>query len=136
MQILSMESPSITSLLQGDPIASVHAHLNTIGALDAGPIFENPTRLFTKHIQHGALCNEDPYGIPTPSGPFATFPSSPREGEDPVGGPNENFGGDVMQGSMSSGYRCKLCNATFNSSQAYGGHMSHHSKAKKKNMQG
>ena len=44
MQILSMESPSFTSLLQGDPIALVHAHLNTIGKLDEGPIYEMPTR--------------------------------------------------------------------------------------------
>ena len=42
-RILSMESPSVTSLLQGDPVAVVHAHLNTIGATDDGPIFEIPT---------------------------------------------------------------------------------------------
>lgn len=43
MQILSMESPSITSVLQGEPLAIVHAHLNITGVLDHGPIFENPT---------------------------------------------------------------------------------------------
>ncbi|KQK04262.1 hypothetical protein BRADI_2g12671v3 [Brachypodium distachyon] len=107
-----------------DPIATVHAHLNTIGGLDDGPIFENPTRLFTgvtsplgyvssplnhypfgsntiytQHIQHGALYNEDLYE------------------------------------PMRSGHICRFCNATFNSPQAYGGHMSHHSNQNKKNLQ-
>jgi hypothetical protein len=42
MQILSMEPPSFTSLLQEDPIAVVHAHLNIVGGLDEGSIFEMP----------------------------------------------------------------------------------------------
>jgi hypothetical protein len=48
MQILSMEPPSFTSLLQEDPIAVVHAHLNTIGGLDDGPIYEMPTKHVTE----------------------------------------------------------------------------------------
>jgi hypothetical protein len=43
MQMLSMEPPSFTSLLQEDPVAVVHAHLHTIGGLDEGPIYEMPT---------------------------------------------------------------------------------------------
>ncbi|KAF8692509.1 hypothetical protein HU200_039609 [Digitaria exilis] len=45
MRITSMDPPSITSLLQGDPVAVLHAHLNTIEGLDLGPIFENPTQV-------------------------------------------------------------------------------------------
>jgi len=45
MTIMSMEAPPITSLLQGDPVAVLHAHLNTIEGLDLGPIFENPTEV-------------------------------------------------------------------------------------------
>ncbi|KQK08348.1 hypothetical protein BRADI_2g41314v3 [Brachypodium distachyon] len=152
-------SPSITSLLQGDPIASVHAHLNTIGGLDDGPIFENPTMLFTgvplgyassppnlhpfssntiytQQIQHGALYNEDIYGVRTPSGPSAIFPSTPREDTTLIDGQTISFASDVMQDSMRSGHICRFCNATFNLRQAYGGHMSHHSKQNKKNLQG
>jgi hypothetical protein len=43
MQMLSMEPPSFTSLLQEDPVAVVHAHLHTLGGLDEGPIYEMPT---------------------------------------------------------------------------------------------
>jgi hypothetical protein len=42
LQILSMEPPSFTSLLQENPIAVVHAHLNIVGGLDEGSIFEMP----------------------------------------------------------------------------------------------
>jgi hypothetical protein len=48
MQILSMEPPSFTSLLQEDPVAVVHAHLHTIGGLDEGPIYEMPTMCVSK----------------------------------------------------------------------------------------
>jgi hypothetical protein len=43
IQMLSMEPPSFTSLLQEDPVAVVRAHLHTIGGLDEGPIYEMPT---------------------------------------------------------------------------------------------
>jgi hypothetical protein len=48
MQMLSMEPPSFTSLLQEDPVAVVHAHLHTIGGLDEGPIYEMPTMCVSK----------------------------------------------------------------------------------------
>ncbi|OEL28642.1 hypothetical protein BAE44_0010340, partial [Dichanthelium oligosanthes] len=88
MAIMSMDAPSITSLLQGDPVAVLHAHLNIIQGADLGPIFGNPTQ--------------------------STSSSSMK---------NER-GGHI--------YQCKICPATFVSSKAYGGHMSSHSKAKKR----
>ncbi|TVU20780.1 hypothetical protein EJB05_30376, partial [Eragrostis curvula] len=45
MQILSMEPPSIKSLLDGDPTAILHAHLSVAGLLEPGPIFNEPTSL-------------------------------------------------------------------------------------------
>ena len=109
MTIMSMEAPPITSLLQGDPVAVLHAHLNTIEGLDLGPIFENPTEV-------------------------------PMEQQVPV---RETIGAfdniaQGMPGSMMKNereghiYECKICPAKYSSAQAFGGHMSHHSKAKKK----
>ncbi|RCV25353.1 hypothetical protein SETIT_5G159700v2 [Setaria italica] len=43
--IMSMDAPPITSLVQGDPVAVLHAHLNTIRGSDLGPSFENPTQV-------------------------------------------------------------------------------------------
>ncbi|KAF8676510.1 hypothetical protein HU200_046942 [Digitaria exilis] len=42
VRLSSMEPPSITSLLQGDKTAILHAHLDITGALDSGPIFHDP----------------------------------------------------------------------------------------------
>ena len=109
MAIMSMEAPPITSLLQGDHVAVLHAHLNTIEGLDLGPIFENPTEV-------------------------------PKEQQVPVMetvGASDNIA-QSMSGSMMKNereghiYECKICPAKFSSAQAFGGHMSHHSKAKKK----
>ncbi|CAL4950022.1 unnamed protein product [Urochloa decumbens] len=103
MAIMSMDAPPITSLLQGDPTAVLHAHLNTIQGSDLGPIFEDPTLVPMKE----------------------TIGASDK----------------VVQGMSSSMmksegdkdiYECKICSAKFFSPQALGGHMSHHSKAKKK----
>ena len=42
VRVLSMEPPSITSLLQGNKTAILRAHLDITGALDPGPIFQDP----------------------------------------------------------------------------------------------
>uniref|UniRef100_A0A453E815 C2H2-type domain-containing protein n=4 Tax=Triticinae TaxID=1648030 RepID=A0A453E815_AEGTS len=138
-RIFSMESPSITSLLQGDPIAVVNAHLNTIGAIDDGPIFEIPTRSVYKgpqNIPHGTLTRDASYVVPTPFGPFATSSHDPREDKTPMGVPNGITNSGIVHTTTSSRkYRCSICNLTFNSSQAFGGHMSSHSKARKNKLQ-
>ncbi|VAH73661.1 unnamed protein product [Triticum turgidum subsp. durum] len=138
-RIFSMESPSITSLLQGDPIAVVNAHLNTIGAIDDGPIFEIPTRRVYKgpqNIPHGTLTHDATYVVPTPLVPFATSSHGPREDKTPMDVPNGITNSGIMHNTMSSRkYRCSICNLTFNSSQAFGGHMSSHSKARKNKLQ-
>jgi transposase-like protein len=54
-----------------------------------------------------------------------------------VGALNETSDSVTSHGSVASHtYKCKICNRTFNSHQAYGGHMSSHSKIRKKNQQG
>ncbi|TVU03042.1 hypothetical protein EJB05_51434, partial [Eragrostis curvula] len=82
-KIISMEPPSITSLLQGNPTATLHAHFSIDGMSDPNPIFEE-TRLhvskeevfvsssnlnfntFTSNYmqveEFGSSCNIDPYG--------------------------------------------------------------------------
>ena len=42
VRVLSMEPPSITSLLQGNKTAILHAHLDITGASDSDPIFQDP----------------------------------------------------------------------------------------------
>lgn len=48
VQVSSMEPPSITSLLQGNKTAILHAHLEITGALDPGPIFLDPAMQIPK----------------------------------------------------------------------------------------
>ncbi|PAN30209.1 hypothetical protein PAHAL_5G338600 [Panicum hallii] len=109
MTIMSMEAPPITSLLQGDPVAVLHAHLNTIEGLDLGPIFENPTEV-PKEQQ--VLVRE-------------------------TVGASDNIAQSMSSSMMKNErgahiYECKICPAKFSSAQAFGGHKSYHSKAKKK----
>ena len=42
VRVLSMEPPSITSLLQGNKTAILHAHLDITGESDSDPIFQDP----------------------------------------------------------------------------------------------
>ncbi|KAF8692508.1 hypothetical protein HU200_039608 [Digitaria exilis] len=101
MKLTSMDPPSITSLLQGDPVAVLHAHLNTIEGLDLGPIFENPTQPRVRVSDNNV----------------------------------ESMSSSTMKnGRGSHMYECKICSTKFLSSQALGGHMSYHSKAKKKGI--
>uniref|UniRef100_A0ACD5V574 Uncharacterized protein n=1 Tax=Avena sativa TaxID=4498 RepID=A0ACD5V574_AVESA len=134
MQIFSMEPPSFTSLLQEDPIAVVQAHLNTIAGLDEGPIFEMPTKCVSE-VQHEMLSRGDPDGVPTPLVPSARSTQAPREDKTLVGASNKILDSATYHGSTTSGrYTCKICSSTYNSPQVYGGHMSSHSKARKKNQ--
>jgi hypothetical protein len=55
VQVLSMEPPSITSLLQGDKTAILHAHLDIAGALDPDPIFQDPASNIPKVISLSLL---------------------------------------------------------------------------------
>ncbi|KAI5005278.1 hypothetical protein ZWY2020_032521 [Hordeum vulgare] len=136
MRILSMESPSVTSLLQGDPLAIVHAHLNTIGATNDSPIFEIPTRHVIEgqhNIPCGTLTHDATDGVPTLLAPFMASPHGVREDIIPIGVPNVTTHSVIVHDYTSlPKYTCKICNRTFYSSQAYGGHMSSHSKEKKK----
>ncbi|CAL4956932.1 unnamed protein product [Urochloa decumbens] len=103
MAIMSMDAPSITSLLQGDPVAVLHAHLNTIQGSDLGPIFEDPTQVPVKKT----ICASDNVV--------------------------QSMSSSMMKNERDKDiYECKICSAKFFSPQAFGGHMSHHSKAKKK----
>ncbi|KAM0896627.1 hypothetical protein ACQ4PT_023076 [Festuca glaucescens] len=146
MKVLSMEPPSFTSLLQEDPIVVVHAHINTIGGLDEGPIFEMPPCMLPSHpftpntiqhqqVQHGMLSHGAPYGVPNSLIPSAGSTHAPRENKTLVGALNETSDSATSHGSMvSHRYACDICNRTFNSHQAYGGHMSSHSKARRKSQ--
>jgi hypothetical protein len=109
MRIKSMDPPPLTSLLEGNPLAVLHAHFNTIKEVDLGPVFEQPTQV-------------------------------PRELLMPT---SEVFGAydNIMQRMSCSTmknergrreYVCKICSNKYFSSQAYGGHMRHHIKDKKK----
>ncbi|XP_044972157.1 uncharacterized protein LOC123439507 [Hordeum vulgare subsp. vulgare] len=139
MSIFCMESPSITSLLQGDPIAVVHAHLNTIGSMDDGPIFEIPTRRVIKDLQttqHGMLSHKSTYVVPTPLARVATSSHVTREDKTPLGIQNGmRDSGIVHNTTYLRKYTCNICNLNFYSPQAFGGHMSSHSKARKNKIQ-
>ncbi|CAO2192503.1 unnamed protein product [Urochloa humidicola] len=99
--IMSMDAPPITSLLQGDPAAVLHAHLNIIQGSDLGPIFEDPTQVPVKETTSAS------------DNVLQSMPSSMRK---------NRRGRDI--------YYCKICPAKFFSPKAFGGHMSHHSKEK------
>ncbi|KAL5221267.1 hypothetical protein ABZP36_025980 [Zizania latifolia] len=139
MQILSTtEPPPVTSLLQGDPFAVVHAHLNTTGVLDNGPIFQNSAT--TRHIPPE---QQQPFGAgrgdQSSFGTFRMSPYVPREQAAlQIGGQggdvNASVSPVVVNERVHREYTCRLCNARFRSPQAYGGHMSFHSKMEKKNM--
>uniref|UniRef100_A0A0E0JJ28 C2H2-type domain-containing protein n=1 Tax=Oryza punctata TaxID=4537 RepID=A0A0E0JJ28_ORYPU len=156
--IMSTESPPVTSLLQGDPFAVVHAHLNTTGVLDNGPIFENSSTNFLvpevnsmpsvypfplENIQpfiSSTICQQQRLQ-PRSSSHVESFspPYVPTEQPEPIGGTNSTIGVQVPAGSTAvvneRVYICRQCpNATFSTPQAYGGHMSSHSKKDKKNM--
>lgn len=99
MRIRSMDPPPpITLLLQGNPLAVLHAHFNTVDEVaDLGPVFERPAQ--QQVVQR----------MP---------PRTALENNGRGGGRHE--------------YVCKICSTRFFSAQAFGGHMSHHSKVKAK----
>uniref|UniRef100_A0A8I6WQL8 C2H2-type domain-containing protein n=1 Tax=Hordeum vulgare subsp. vulgare TaxID=112509 RepID=A0A8I6WQL8_HORVV len=138
-QKFSMEVSSFTSLLRKEPNSIAHSLLNTVGESDDGSISKMATRLVSKqeqNIQDGRLLHGAPYGLPAPGSLVMQSSHAPREDKIPLVGPNGNSTSANMHGStISRKYTCKICSATFNTSQAYGGHMSSHSKARMKSLQ-
>jgi hypothetical protein len=109
MRIKSMDPPPLTSLLQGNRLVVLHAHFNTIEEVDLGPVFEQPTQL--------------------PSEP----PMPTREVFDAYNNIVQRMPHSTLENEKGRvEYVCRICSAKFFSGQAYGGHMSHHSKVKKK----
>jgi hypothetical protein len=95
-----------------------------------------PNILQHQQVQHGILSHGSPYGVHTPLVPPARSMPAPREDKTLVGAPNGVSDSATDHGSKTSRrYICKICGLTFNSHQAYGGHMSAHSKARKKSQQ-
>ncbi|TVU20727.1 hypothetical protein EJB05_30322, partial [Eragrostis curvula] len=163
-QILSMEPPSITSLLQGDPTAVLHAHFSINGVSDLGPIFEDPTLHVSKEVfgsssnpnfnthtsnymhgeEFGSSCKVDPYGKIS-YGETINFGQSKCSVTSKWNNRYLSVSQEATDGTVQSNmittaeakvqrvYTCDLCNATFNSPQAFGGHRSFHSKKKRKN---
>ncbi|KAF7021442.1 hypothetical protein CFC21_034394 [Triticum aestivum] len=140
MQNLSTEASSFTPLLQTEPNSIVHSHLYTNGVLDDGSLFKMATRDVSEKqmkIQDERLSNADPYGVPAPASPTMQSSHIQREDKILLVGPNGISDSAIMHDSTTPRkYTCKICNATFNTSQAYGGHMSSHSKARMKSLQG
>ncbi|VAH57908.1 unnamed protein product [Triticum turgidum subsp. durum] len=139
MQNLSMEASSFTSLLQTEPKSIVHSQLNTNGVLHDGSLFKMATRdVYEKQlkIQDERLSNVYPYGVPAPASPAMQSSHIQREDKILLVGPNGISDSAIMHDSTTPRkYTCKICNATFNTSQSYGGHMSSHSKARMKSRQ-
>ncbi|KAI5014933.1 hypothetical protein ZWY2020_056323 [Hordeum vulgare] len=159
MNTSSMESPSFTSSLRADPNSIVYTHLNTTRALEDGSISEMPTRngfevnsqpyaflcssenidpftlntiLQQQNMQNGRLRYDASYGAPAPISPLMMSSHVQTEEKTPPVGPNGIFDSAILHDSTTSGkYTCKICGRTFITSQAYGGHMSSHAKAKK-----
>ncbi|KAM3347434.1 hypothetical protein ACQJBY_021403 [Aegilops geniculata] len=139
MQNLSTEASPFTPLLQTEPNSIVHSQLNTNAVLDDGSLFKMATRDVSEKqlkIQDGRLSNADPYGVPAPTSPAMQSSHIQREDKILLVGPNDISDSAIMHDSTTSRkYTCKICNATFNTYQAYGGHMSSHSKARMKSLQ-
>ncbi|PAN30273.1 hypothetical protein PAHAL_5G336300 [Panicum hallii] len=141
VQVLSMEPPSITSLLQGDKTAILHAHLDIVGALDLGPIFQDPTSDIPKEKEmHKPLGSSSSHGDPYEKMPYVKptyFGQSPMSSHVQRDG-NSNYAiGAAMNSAFEFSevqrYTCKLCNATFPTPQIYHDHMSLHNKGMSSN---
>ncbi|CAL4949813.1 unnamed protein product [Urochloa decumbens] len=149
VQVASMEPPLITSLLQGNKTAILHAHLDIAGVLDPGPIFEDPASHIPKEKEmckplgssasYGDPYAKMAYAKPTYFGqsPMSSF-SVQREQQVPsVFIPSVNSH-DAIGAAMSSKfefkrvqqYKCQLCNATFTTPETYHGHMNMHNMGK------
>jgi hypothetical protein len=109
MRIKSMDPPPGTCLLQGNPLAVLHEHFNTIKEVDLGPGFEQPT-----HVQSESLMSMREVVV--------SYENIMQR--------MSHYTLETKRGRLE--YVCKICSAKFFSAQAFGGHMSHHSKVKKK----
>ncbi|XP_037417652.1 uncharacterized protein LOC119281141 [Triticum dicoccoides] len=135
---ISMEASSFTSLLQTEQKLVVHSQVIAMGEPDDGSISKMDIKHVSKeqNIQDGRLLFDDPYGVPTPGSPGMRSSPIPREDKIPLVGANAISDSGITHGPTTARkYKCKICSATFNSSQAYGGHMSLHSKARMKSLQ-
>ncbi|XP_066311662.1 uncharacterized protein [Miscanthus floridulus] len=140
---LSLEPQSIESLLQGDRMAILQAHLDIAGVSDPSPIFHDPALHVPKDRMHKTLgssssSHDDLYGK-TPYVKPTLFNQPPmpslvqREQHVPSGFPSDNSYNaikEVMDSTINfrrvkkQKYTCKICNAVFSSEQMYHGHMS------------
>uniref|UniRef100_A0A453EH83 C2H2-type domain-containing protein n=2 Tax=Aegilops tauschii TaxID=37682 RepID=A0A453EH83_AEGTS len=137
-QNLSMEDSFFTSLLQTEPKLIVHSRLTAMGEPDDGSIFKMDIKHVSEeqNIHDGRLLFDDSHGVPTPGSRSMQSSPIPREDKIPLVGPNGISDSGITHGPTTSRkYTCKIYSATFNSSQAYGGHMSSHSKARMKSLQ-
>ncbi|KAG0541560.1 hypothetical protein BDA96_02G027100 [Sorghum bicolor] len=108
MRIKSMDPPPLTSLVEGNPLAVLHAHFNTIDEVDLGPNFEQPTQV--------------PCGLPMPT----------SEVSGTYGNVMQRMSCSTAKTERGRHeYVCKICSKKYFSSQAYGGHMRHHKDKKK-----
>ncbi|CAL4949814.1 unnamed protein product [Urochloa decumbens] len=148
-QVASRQPPSITSLLQGNKTAILHAHRDIAGVLVPGPIFEDPTSHIPKEKEMrkplgSSSSHGDPYAKMAYAEPtyFGQSPMSSshvqREQQVPsVFIPSINSH-DAIGAAMSSKfefkrvqrYKCQLCNATFTTPKTYHGHMNMHNMEK------
>ncbi|PAN31085.1 hypothetical protein PAHAL_5G394600 [Panicum hallii] len=151
VRVSSMEPPSITSLLQGNKTAILHAHLDIAGALDPDPIFQDPAsnipkekemrKLLGSSSSHGNSYGKMPYVKPT------YFDQSPmsshvqREQQVPSVVMQSSNSDDAIRAAINSTfeftevqrYTCKLCDAIFTTPQTYYSHMSLHNKGMSSN---
>jgi hypothetical protein len=161
-QIFSMTAPSSTSFPHEEPIAAVNTDVIMNGHFDPGLIFQHtpwpipevgsvaqrpPFPLESQYCSLRYKIREkcqilgspsyiDPYG---PS--FGGYPIYPyAQWQMPTDAPNVTPHStviDAMNRAISSKrvkreYTCLICDATFPTPQAFGGHMSSHSKAARK----
>ncbi|KAG2588899.1 hypothetical protein PVAP13_5NG389900 [Panicum virgatum] len=127
-----------------DKTATLHAHLDIVGALDPGPIFQDPSSDILKEMRKPLASSSshcDPYEKmsyvkPTYLGQSPMTYHVQREQQVlstniPSGNINYAIGATMnsaFEFSEVQHYTCKLCNATFTTPQTYHGHMSLHNK--------
>ncbi|KAI5008932.1 hypothetical protein ZWY2020_009980 [Hordeum vulgare] len=145
LEIYTMETHSE---IQGSPLAIMDADLNSSGVFNISPFLQYPDWL--------VYGEQKPYTILGPSSYEQLCGVLPLVNQTPCTVPESTHGQMAMQKTMMDGlsvmfqqnpapyaistvarlrlddYTCKQCNIRFSTSQAYGGHMSYHSKVNKK----
>ncbi|KAM3371985.1 hypothetical protein ACQJBY_019064 [Aegilops geniculata] len=147
--IFTMETHSA---IQGSTLAIMDANLNSSGVFNISPVFEYSELLVSK--------DQKPYTILGPSSYEELCGVLPLVNQTPCTVPESNSGLMAMHQTMMGGlsvmfqqnpapctistaarlrldeYTCRQCNIRFRTPQAYGGHMSYHSKINKKILLG